>query len=301
MSGAQQNVPVALQAHLDTGTTTLAHCWRVTRTDGVSLGFTDHDAMLTYEGTQFDPQTGAETSEIQSRTGLAVDNAEISGALLGDGIAEADLSSGLYDGARVETWLVNWADVSQRHLIANGRFGAIKWIDGAWQVEVRGLGDELSQVRGRRFGRRCDARLGDERCGVNLSLGNRRIVASVAAVAGTKITLTGAQLSSLDDGDLAAGLIKPTDGSAGYDISDHYSDASGTHVRVWGGTRVNLAAGDAVQLTVGCDKRWSTCRNRFANGHNFRGFPHIPGNDFALATAKEDQLHDGSPLVVDDD
>jgi len=32
-----------------------------------------------------------------------------------------------------------------------------------------------------------------------------------------------------------------------------------------------------------CDKRFATCRDRFANGINFRGFPHIPGNDFVIA------------------
>ena len=32
-----------LQAHLETGTTTLCRCWAVTRRDGELYGFTDHD------------------------------------------------------------------------------------------------------------------------------------------------------------------------------------------------------------------------------------------------------------------
>ena len=32
-----------------------------------------------------------------------------------------------------------------------------------------------------------------------------------------------------------------------------------------------------------CDKRFATCRDRFANGINFRGFPAIPGNDFVIS------------------
>ena len=31
---------------------------------------------------------------------------------------------------------------------------------------------------------------------------------------------------------------------------------------------------------IGCDKRLATCRARFANAVNYRGFPHMPGNDF---------------------
>ena len=34
-----------LQTHLDEGTTTLAWCWRITRADGVTFGFTDHDQV----------------------------------------------------------------------------------------------------------------------------------------------------------------------------------------------------------------------------------------------------------------
>lgn len=35
----------ALQAHLDVDTTTLSWYWRISRTDGVTLGFTDYDAV----------------------------------------------------------------------------------------------------------------------------------------------------------------------------------------------------------------------------------------------------------------
>ena len=43
-----------------------------------------------------------------------------------------------------------------------------------------------------------------------------------------------------------------------------------------------IAAGDTFAVTAGCDKRFATCRDRFANAVNFRGFPHIPGNDFVV-------------------
>lgn len=301
MSGAGERLPAALQNHLDSGCTTLAHCWQVTRRNGQTLGFTDHDAPLAFDGQTFKPQTGAETSEIQARTGLAVDNAEISGALLGDGLSEADLAAGLYDGAQVQTWLVNWSSVEQRTLIASGRFGSIKRIDGAWQVEVRGLGDELSQTRGRRYSRHCDARLGDGRCGVDLSALALVATANVDAIADGKLSLSGPQLADFVDGDFTHGTITKVGVPGADDIAVHWSDGAGVHVEIWGGRATAYGVGDVVELTAGCDKSWSTCRGRFSNGHNFRGFPHIPGNDFALAAAKEGGVHDGSPLVVDDD
>ncbi len=67
---------------------------------------------------------------------------------------------------------------------------------------------------------------------------------------------------------------------------------------MWTPPNVPLAVGDMVVLTVGCDKRFDTCRDRFSNAANFRGFPHIPGNDFVMGYARQGEAGlDGSALV----
>ena len=58
-----------------------------------------------------------------------------------------------------------------------------------------------------------------------------------------------------------------------------------------------VAEGDALTLTAGCDRRFATCRTRFANAENFRGFPHIPGNDYVLRYPKSGDVLDGGKLV----
>src|SRR5699024_5557858 len=63
----------ALQAHLDDGTTTLAWCWRIARADGVTFGFTDHDRTLSFDGTDFEPESGLTASEVRSGSDLSVD------------------------------------------------------------------------------------------------------------------------------------------------------------------------------------------------------------------------------------
>ena len=42
-----------------------------------------------------------------------------------------------------------------------------------------------------------------------------------------------------------------------------------------------------------CDKRWTTCRERFGNGLNFRGFPTAPGEDFLTLYPSEGERNDG--------
>lgn len=43
-----------------------------------------------------------------------------------------------------------------------------------------------------------------------------------------------------------------------------------------------IAVGDTYSLIAGCDKLESTCKTRFSNIVNFRGFAHLPGNDKIL-------------------
>ena len=72
----------AFQDHLDTGTTTLAWAWRITRSDGAIYGFTDHDADLIFDGTTFESETGLIASEIRQSADLAVDAQDAEGILV---------------------------------------------------------------------------------------------------------------------------------------------------------------------------------------------------------------------------
>lgn len=47
------DIPPSLQSKLDQDVTTLCHCWRVRRKDGVILGFTDHDVDIVFNGVVF--------------------------------------------------------------------------------------------------------------------------------------------------------------------------------------------------------------------------------------------------------
>ncbi len=162
-------LPTPLQTHLDSGATTLAWCWRVTRRDGTVLGFTDHDRDLAFDGTMFAAATGFTATEIKDAVGLAVDNLEVESALRSDSLNEDDLAAGLYDDAGIEIWRVNWQDTSQRVLMRSGSIGEVRRAGAAFAAEVRGLAHYLQQPKGRLFQYGCDADLGDARCTVDLT------------------------------------------------------------------------------------------------------------------------------------
>jgi uncharacterized phage protein (TIGR02218 family) len=54
-----------------------------------------------------------------------------------------------------------------------------------------------------------------------------------------------------------------------------------------------VAAGDTFAITAGCDKQFATCKAKFANAVNFRGFPYMPGNDAVTSYPAQDQTMDG--------
>jgi len=102
-----------LAAHLKGDATTTCHAWRVTRRDGAVLGFTEHDGDLVFAGTEFLAASGFSASGMEEGAGLPAATSEVMGGFSSEAIREADLRRGLYDGARVEVFLVNWAAPGQ--------------------------------------------------------------------------------------------------------------------------------------------------------------------------------------------
>lgn len=289
-----------LKEHLSSGATTLCRCWKLTRRDESVIGFTDHDVTLSFDDVAFEPAAGFMASEIPASAGLSVDTAEISGALVSPHLDEDDLNAGLYDGASIELYLVNWADVGQRVLLDSGTIGEITRQGKNFTAEVRSLTAALDQERGRVFQVTCDVDLGSTPCGINLNIAGHTADGEVETIQGAR-TLMALGLNTIDAGRLERGRLTFTSGNnAGAVFSiraDRQTDA-GRVLELWAAPSRAMQAGDEFTASVGCDKTFATCRDVFNNASNFRGFPHIPGADFALSYVSRDgEQHDGGPLV----
>lgn len=285
----------ALQAHLESGTTTLCHCWRLERRDGTVFGFTDHDRTLAFGGTAYEAAAGFTASAVTASSGLAVDNLDVMGALASDTLTDADLAAGLFDDAAIEIWRVNWQAPSDRVLLRKGNLGEVSHGSRGFTAEVRGLAHRLNQPTGRLYQYACDADLGDARCGIDLQAPAFRGTGTVAAVFDNRVVdVTG--LDGFADGWFARGLLTFTSGvNAGevLEVKAHDSTAGTVSLTLWHPPVKDIEAGDAFTVTAGCDKQLATCRTRFANADRFRGFPHMPGNDFALSYPVRGRGNDG--------
>ncbi len=293
-----KDIPAALAAHLSGGVTTLCHAWRVIRRDGAVLGFTEHDADLDFAGTTFAAASGFSASDSEAENGLAATTGEVAGGFSADAITEADLAHGRYDGARVEVYLVNWADPAQRMLLRVQEIGEVTRTQGDFRAELRSIAHRLGQEQGRLYGRRCDATLGDGRCRVDLSLGSRRRNGTVLTVSDSQ-TITASGLAGFASGFFGFGVLTFSSGAlAGlsFDIDAHWQEEDVSVLTFWLPVPEGLEEGAAFEIVAGCDKSFSTCRAKFSNHLNFQGFPHIPGADFAYSYADGKSVHDGRPL-----
>ena len=278
----------ALTAHLQSGATTLCWCWRLTRRDGTTLGFTDHDRDLAFDDTTFEAASGFTASEIRDQVGLSVDNLEVTGALISDRLSEIALAAGDFDDAAIEIFRVNWQDTTQRVLMRSGSLGEVRRAGTAFSAEVRGLAHYLQQPKGRLFQYTCDADLGDTRCGVDLTSSSYRAVATVLAIIGTR-RLVAHGLDDYASGWFNRGILAFTSGAnatRAMEIKSHTHRGGLVEIELWQPMGEPIAVSDAFTATAGCDKRLDTCTARFANAINYRGFPHMPGNDFVAAVAQ---------------
>ena len=290
-----KSLPSGLQAHLDSGTTTLAWCWKITRSDGAVFGFTDHDLALTFAGTTYEPESGFVPSEIRAAQDFSVDAQDVEGALTSERITETDILDGRWDNAEVEVWRVNWAATDQRVLMRRGNLGDIRRGRTSFVAEVRSLAHWLNQTVGRTYQFSCDADLGDARCGVNLSSPLWSATGTVAALSGSR-GFTAAALGSFAADTFTLGVVSWTSGANAGRKAEIASFAAGA-ITLFEAPVRPIAIGDAFTATAGCDKQFATCAAKFGNGVNFRGFPHMPGEEAVLRYPNQGDANNGAPLT----
>ena len=260
---------------IDGALTSIAYGWRLERADGVTLGFTSHDADVEHEGIILHASPGMRPTTVNQSIGLDKDGLDVSGALTSDIIRGDDLAAGRWNGAYLEIFLFDWtAPASGQRVLAGGELGAVSYTDDAFEAELVGLQSRLNKSVAPQTSPSCRARFCDAACGLNRE--RFRLVARVSAVDDNRITV--AATLPLTDGHMAygearwlsganCGLSLKIAGNAGADMYLHHAPFHGAKV------------GDMIELIEGCDKLMSTCATRFGNGVNFRGEPYLPGND----------------------
>lgn len=270
-----KSISPTLQAHLNGELTTLAYLVKITRTDGVVKGFTSFDRNLIVDGVTYKADGAMTPSALQSTSGLATDNLEITGILNSSDITESDIEAGFYDHARVDVYVCNWADLTQGTLqLRRGWIGQILESSGHYVAEMRGLHDLLQRPVGAYYTPECRYDLGDSSCTVNVTA--LTVTGVVTAVTDKETFVDSSRTEA--DGLFNYGKLTWTSGAnTGQAMEVKNWDGAGLVFTLWLPMPKAIQVGDAYTVVQGCDKRFTTCGTKFSNAVNFGGFPYVPG------------------------
>lgn len=252
--------------------TSIALCWRLERSDGAGIALTSHDLALTRDQVNFVPAPGLMPATISRSLGMRPDSGEMSGGLSADALEDNDLASGRWDGAAMRLTAVDWRNVEDAEiLLLAGEIGTVSIDGGSFTADLVGAAARLDGPVCPATSAECRAQFGDKKCGVDLA--GRTIAANVTTSSGTELTLDAAVEDRFD-----LGRLRFMSG-ANCGLTTTILSTSGTTVTLRDIPRAVVENGCRVELREGCDKRFATCVSRFDNAVNFRGEPHLPGND----------------------
>lgn len=252
--------------------TSLAFCWQLERRDGAGVALTSHDRPIHRDSLSFAPAPGMAPAAVVREGGLDGAMGEIEGMISSSALTDEDLELGRWDGARIELTAVDWSGESAETVVLlTGEIGTVTISDGSFAAEMSGPAAALDAPICPDTSPECRARLGDRQCRVDLSA--RRRDGTTQALDGNRLTLSPPPTEALVGGEVQV-VSGPMSGFRSAILA-----VDGDALILRDPPRAEIRSGDRVWLVEGCDKRFQTCRERFANSANFRGEPHLPGND----------------------
>ena len=290
-------IPAALQAHYNSGGTSLAYAILIQRADGTLFGFTSAADPLTLDLSPwasaewpiaaqtafvFDARQGLDVSSIVTTAGFAVDNLELTTLDDGTLFDRDDVMAGRWRNAAFRVFRYRW-DVATT--IANdvetmmrGTFGEITLGENTLTIELRGIAQKLQQPVGIVSQQTCRARLGD----VGTGKCNKDLTAFTHALTVTSVTnkqtfTASAAVQAADY--FGEGIVTfNTGNNAG--VSQKVRTFSGGVFTLILPMVLNVQVGDTFTAVAGCRKRLlEDCKTKFNNVVNFQGEPHRPTVD----------------------
>jgi len=272
-------VPAAITAARQSSSSRLCKIWRIERTDGVVLRFTEHDRDLTVDGETYYATASFDASSIKASADLSVDDLDVQGAFDSAYIRAEDLLAGKYHGATFVVSEVLWDNVAAgADVLRWGWLGRVKEVGGKFVAELLGPTVRLNKPLLQMYQPACRATLGDARCGVNLAAYTQSGAVTVVN-SRRSFEVSGVSVPSGDETYFQGGLLTFTNTGDLQGVSMEVQACDGLTVELLLQMPFDIQVGDTFTITAGCDHSLATCRDRFNNVLNFRGEPHAPVSD----------------------
>lgn len=278
-----------LAAAIADDATTLCRLWRVTRSDGTVLRFTDATNPVQIEVA---PDTAAETyradlsftasSIFQSLSMANLQSVTLTFIMDKDtdetALVEKDIRARLYDNASSEVFVCDYA---------HPEYGVVSMFEGVFstitmsdqKIATVTLTPKSSGIAGHAIGlekysQTCRASLGDARCKIDLS--TLKVPFTVTGTGATAGVLVSTAFTQANDR-WNLGFIKWLTGqNVGKTSQVQSNDEASNSVFLLSPPFFPIAVGDTGEIYPGCDKTRTTCVQVYNNMVNMRAEPDVP-------------------------
>lgn len=284
----------SLLAHLQQDTMTMCLCFKVTRDDGQIFRFTGHDQDLVIGADTYDSDLSFSASQMEGKSGLAIDNGELTLPLATGGITKADVLAGLFYKAGLDVFWVNWADTAMGVM-----YEARGWLLGRAIIkehrvvfEVRSLAAFLNAPIVDVVEPTCPYVFGLDdgyRSHCPADLDDHKVTGTVTAVDVSYPTEKFDDSSRTEaTNEFQFGKLTWTSGNnSGYSMEVQGYNGSTKRIDLLFGMPYEIEVGDAYEMWYGCNKSYDRC---IALGaavgqdyeDDFGGEPKVPSQDKAL-------------------
>lgn len=267
------------------------------RADGVLMGFTDHDRPLAFNdpahgALALEPSTGFTASAFAESVGLGNNDMDITGALSSEEITARDLANGVYDGAEVRYYWIDWDNTANFDLLSVSRVAEITRNQDSFSSTIEGLAAKASEPVGLRLTRECSLIFGGavaangQGCGLDLTAAEYSQVVEVSRVLSARsFAVTGLTLTA---GLCTFGVINWSSGAnsgAASTVKSHTVRGSEAIFELDLEPGAAIVAGDELTAVAGCDKSKARCAS-FGNVARRLAFP-MPADNVATKYARD--------------
>lgn len=275
---------------------TRIYCIRIVPITGPVLRFAGYPVDITMSsGETYITENGYEFSGLGAENSLAAASIDLEGILSTGAVSRADLTSGVYDNARVYLFATSWANpVEDEEPLALMFWGKTTITeDRSYKAELMGLIDVLSQETARSYGNMCGYTLFDQSLdGTMISarrsrctgpranpdgplMGSYKVVGTATAVESQYVVTDSARTEP--DDYFGNGAIRFITGQNAFLKPLEIKSYSAGRMEVHEAFSYLPAVGDQYEMIPGCRKRLAEdCIAKWDNAKNHGAFPDVP-------------------------
>ena len=279
-----RTLSAALASHLGTRSHSRCNMLLLELRDGTTHGFTDHDKDIAFSlpekpGTvTYSARAGLRFSDISLPSGLDVGNCEVTGPI-GEVFTLAGVLGGRWNRATAWVFQVNWKAPTASIDLMKGKLSELRPAGGEFTVEIRDDRDALNQVVCSVITPYCKGE--HAACCVQIAPSTATTITSVESALQFNIA------AALNAANHLYGKVQFTTGALAGTLPVEIFSISGSTVKLFEPLVAAPGIGDALTVKEGCDRTRATCKARFNNVLEFRGYPEVPGSDQVLRSAIE--------------